>query len=206
MKRVVLLIIGVLTLSSVYAQWSNKYKIHYAKKHFLYGTGDVMLGNYKGGDIAMTYIYNSRYSVNFGFSVSGKNVSNQFTESLKSANINSTDNFKVPQENLENFHLMVGRVIKLSAKKNTRLIIQAGPGVSTIREPVFKESKNGFSNSQIGFQRRQQVSLIINPKIEFPITYILGFSVGPMFIVNDERFFFGASVGFLYGIISNKSG
>ncbi len=206
MKRIVLLIIGVLMLTVVKAQWSNKDKIHYAKKHFLYGTGNVMLGNYNGGDVAMNYIYNGTYSVNFGFSVSSKSISTQFAETLKSANISPIDNLKTPEENLENFHLMLGRVIKLSPKKDTRIIIQAGPGVSTIREPVFKNNEAGFPNSQIGFRRRQQVSLIINPKIEFPVTYILGFSVGPMFIVNDERHFLGVSVGFLYGVISRKSG
>ena len=208
MKRIVLLIIGVLMLTSVYAQWSNEFLIHKAEKHFLYGTGNVMLGNYNGGDVGINYIYNSKYSVNFGFSVSSKSASNQLTESLKSAKTNSID-LKVPDEHLENFHLMIGRVFDLSPKNNIRVVIQGGPGVSAIREPVFTTINNNetvFSNYQIGFRKRQQVSLILNPKIEFPITSVLGFSIGPMLIVNDERTFFGVSIGVLYGIISRESG
>ncbi len=195
-------------LTSVYAQWSNEFLIHKAEKHFLYGTGDVMLGNYNGGNIGMNYIYNSKYSVNFGFSVSSKSATNQLAESLKSAETNSID-IKVPEEHLENFHLMIGRVFDLSPNNNIRVVIQGGPGVSAIREQVFTTiNSNGtaFSNNQIGFRKRQQVSLIINPKIEFPVTSILGFSIGPMLIVNDERTFLGVSIGFLYGIISCESG
>ncbi len=208
MKRIVLLIIGVLMLTSVYAQWSNKFSVRKAEKHFLYGTGDVMVGNYNGGNIGMNYIYNSKYLVNFGFSVSSKSAGNQFAEQLKSAEINP-NSINMPDENLENFHLMIGRVFKLSPNNNIRVVLQGGPGVSAIREPVFTTINNNetvFSDYHIGFRKRQQVSLILNPKIEFPVTCVLGFSVGPMVIVNDERTFFGVSIGFLYGVISCESG
>ena len=108
-----------------------------------------------------------------------------------SAEINP-NSINMPDENLENFHLMIGRVFKLSPKNNIRVVIQGGPGVSAIREPVFTTINNNetvFSDYHIGFRKRQQVSLILNPKIEFPVTCVLGFSVGPMLIVNDERTF-----------------
>lgn len=206
MKTLVVLIFCFFIVNTTSAQWSNKYK--YSKKHYLYTTGDVVVGNYKGGCLGINYIYNDKYSLQFGFSATSKEVSSLPSGYLKSSENQIPSNYNLPNENLESFNLMLGRVFNLDSKKKVRIIVQGGPGFSTIREPVFGETNDSNLNEvnySSGFQKKRKLSLIINPKIEFPIAYIVGFSVGPMLIVNDERTFLGVGIGFMYGIIGKNT-
>ena len=206
MKTLIVLTFCFFILNTAYAQWSNKYR--WSKKHYLYTTGDVVIGNYKGGDLGINYIYNNKYSIKFGFSATNKEAASQPSDYLKSSENLVSSDYNLPNENLENFHLMVGRVFSLDSKERVRIIIQGGPGLSTIREPIFwKRSDSNLYETNYGydFQKKKKLSLIVNPKIEFPIAYIVGFSIGPMFILNDEKTFFGIGIGFMYGIIGSNT-
>lgn len=47
----------------------------------------------------------------------------------------------------------------------------------------------------------QAVSLIVNPKIEFPITRYFGFTVSPMLQKSKDRTYFGIGLGSMIGIL-----
>src|SRR5680860_343268 len=85
MKILITLTFCFFLVNSIYAQWSNKFSTRWSEKHFLYASGDVMVGNYNGGDLGINYIINSKYSINFGFSASNKQTSSQPMDYLKSS-------------------------------------------------------------------------------------------------------------------------
>lgn len=191
-------------MATANAQWSDKFLQTSSDKHFLFASGDVIAGNYKGGDIGINYIYKNKYSIKLGFSLSEKMVTSTPNNFLKSGETLSSVGLTAPTENLENIHLMLGRVFSFGAKDRLRFTIQGGPGISTVREPLFQAngSKSSLSSTDyaIDYQKVSYASFIINPKVEFPLACIFGISVGPMLMLNKERTFFGASIGFMYGI------
>lgn len=208
MKILITLTFYFFLVNSISAQWSNKFSTRWSEKHFLYASGDVMVGNYNGGDLGINYIINSKYSIKFGFSASNKQTSSQPMDYLKSSENEIPSGVDLPNENLENFHIMLGRVINLNSTENVRIIIQGGPGLSNSRVPTnWQWRENNFykSNYDFDIQKKKNLSLIINPKIEFPLASIIGFSVGPMFIYSKETSFFGVGIGILYGIISTNT-
>lgn len=204
MKALILLTTFFMIMTTTSAQWSDKYLQTSSDKHFLYASGDVVAGNYKGGDIGINYIYKNKYSVKLGFSLSEKLVTSAPNNFLKSGETLSSVGLAAPTENLENIHLMFGRVFSFGAKNRLRLTVQGGPGISSVREPLFQASgsKSNLSSTDyaIDYQKISYASFIINPKVEFPLACIFGISAGPMLILNQERTFLGASIGFMYGI------
>ena len=204
MKKLILLIICFFIFNSIYAQWSNKFSSRWSKKHFLYASGDVMVGNYNGGDLGINYILNKKYSVKFGFSATNKPSTSQPLDFLKSSENEIPTNFNMPSENLENFHIMLGRVISFNSKEYVRIILQGGPGLSNARVPTnwqWRENNLYQSNYNYDMKINREISFILNPKIEFPLTSVIGFSIGPMLIISKEKSFFGAGIGIMYGII-----
>ncbi len=177
------------------AQWSYKFMSH--QKHFLYTSGDYMVGETNGGKLGLNYVYDNKYLVNIGYSATNKTAYPLAGEYTKSANSQSvsvagSEGF----QNIENFHLMVGRFFKLNRKNTVRLLIQGGPGVLTSRKPEYTLPGDNYTTNISQFP-----SLTLNPKLEFPFLYSLGFSVGPMIIVSSEQNYYGAGIGFMYGII-----
>src|SRR5680860_112750 len=130
MKILITLTFCFFLVNSISAQWSNKFSTRWSEKHFLYASGDVMVGNYNGGDLGINYIINNKYSIKFGFSASNRQTSSQPMDYLKSSENEIPSGFDLPNENLENFHIMLGRVINLNSTENVRIIIQGGPGLS----------------------------------------------------------------------------
>lgn len=64
------------------------------------------------------------------------------------------------------------------------------------------ESNSGFEKKEL--LKNRDVSFMINSKLEFPITDLFGFSVGPTLIMNHEKRYLSLSVGFIYGVISKS--
>ncbi|HYQ58106.1 MAG TPA: hypothetical protein VEP89_12255 [Draconibacterium sp.] len=96
--------------------------------------------------------------------------------------------------------MMVGRILELNRKRSISITLQGGPGISTSREPEFSLEKSG---NQYNFKTSasKNFSLVLNPKLEMPICYSIGCSVGPVIIVNGKSTFVGAGIGLMYGII-----
>lgn len=209
MKTLVLLTVFTLNATLAHTQWSSNYLKNRTNDHYLFGSGDIIAGNYKGGDIGINYIYNNKFSIKLGFSISEKLVTTLPQDLLKSGQTLSSIGLKAPNENFENIHLLFGRVFSLDKKNKLRLTMQGGPGISAIREPEFSNNENNINPSHsdysISYQRTSHLSVIVNPKIEFPFASVLGLSVGPMVIVNEERTFWGTSIGLMYGIVGCNS-
>ncbi len=169
------------------------------QKHFLYTSGDVMVGETNGGKLGLNYVYNNKYLLNIGYSATNKTSAALPADYTKSGTEQSEALIGDGAfQNIENFHLMVGRFFNLNQKNTVRILLQGGPGVLTSRKPEFIGSGG---QSDYSIKASQFPSLTLNPKLEFPFLYALGVSVGPMIIVSSEQNYYGAGIGFMYGII-----
>lgn len=196
MKTVLLLIAATLLTISSEAQWS--YKFLSQEKHFLYTSGDFIVGKQTSGQISLNYVYNNKYTVNVGFSATTKSETMLPDHILKSATQMIPLNSATPFNNSENMHVMVGRVFKLSHDGSVRLLLQAGPGLYTSRDPVFSVKSNAYD---FDIEANSSLCLVANPKIELPLFSTIGFSAGPMVMVNENQHYIGAGIGLMYGIV-----
>ena len=161
------------------------------------------MGNYKGGDLGVNFIFDKKYIVKLGFSATEKLPIVPPTDFLKSA-VNDVQKRESSFENFENFYVTIGRVVFLNSKEKVRFLIQGGTGFSNNRKPEnwrwrVNDSNESVFQSDININRN--FCFILNPKIEVPIAPVMGISVGPMFIYSSETSFFGAGIGLTYGII-----
>lgn len=203
MKSLVLLAIFCIAATTVSAQFSYKNSNRKSTNNSLYVTGDVMVGNYKGGDLGLNFMIDKKYSIKIGFSATDKSPIAPPTDFLKSA---QTD-VQRPEgsfQNFENLYLTIGRVLFLNSKEKLRIILQGGPGISNMRTPdnwrwAVNNSAEAVYVNDISVSKK--ICLIVNPKLELPIASVMGISVGPMCIYSKENSFFGASIGLIYGLI-----
>lgn len=201
MKALVLILSLFLLALTSKAQWS--YKSLPSQQHNLYSSGEYVVGNKQAGKLNLNYTYNNKYIVSLGYSATFKTSISPNDNFLKSGS-NLAPNYKTePFENNENLHLMVGRVFQLSEKSGIRLIIQGGPGISTFRTPEFSLLKSG-NLFDYKIDTDKKLSLVLNPKIEIPIGSTVGFSFGPMAIINNNQKYIGAGLGLMYGIVKRQ--
>jgi len=178
------------------AQWSFRFLSQ--ERHFLYSSGDYIVGNQNGGKVSLNYVYDNKYTVNVGFSATMKDEAQLPNEILKSATELIPANAAPAFTNSENIHLMVGRVFNLNEAKTIRFILQGGPGILTNRAPVYTIKSNMYEYEN---EISKNMCLVVNPKIEIPIASAIGISAGPLAVINQDTKYFGAGIGIMYGII-----
>lgn len=196
MKGIILFVLLCVMAGVANAQWS--YKDMARKTHFFYSSGDYVVGKKTAGNLGLNYVYNRKYSVNVGYSATGKTQVSLPAGILKSAKQITPASGAKPFENSENLHLMIGRIFHLSDRKPIRILLQAGPGISTIREPVFNVSGEEYD---FDIEATKKLCFVLNPKIEVPLANSVGFSAGPLVVVNNQGQYFGAGIGLMYGIV-----
>lgn len=204
MRSLVTALVFFLTIQVANAQWS--YKFRWRQKHYLYTTGDYVVGKNNAADLSLNYVYNKSISLKVGYSASSPEQSRLPTDYLKSTSNLAPTDINGPFENMESYHLLVGKVFNIGSAEKVRVVLQAGPGLSTQRTPVFWKRADATAfetNYDYTIHKKQMLGLVVNPKVEFPFSNMFGFSIGPMFIMNKETKYLGAAVGFMYGIIGN---
>lgn len=195
MKKLLLIAIAVLLAAASNAQWSYKFLSN--ETHFLYSSGDFIVGTQNSGQLSLNYVYNTKYTINIGYSATSKNDAALPNEILKSAT-ELIPSFTTPAfTNSENIHLMVGRVFKLNREGTFRFLLQGGPGFYTKRAPSFTVKSNTYDYEM---EESKELCLVLNPKLEIPLG-IIGISAGPMAVINQNEKYIGAGIGIMYGII-----
>lgn len=189
-----ILLAGFLSLSSK-AQWSYRYLSK--EKHFIYSSGDYIVGKNNSGKISVNYVYNNKYTVNIGYSATSKHDAALSQDILKSTTELSSENSATPFANTENIHLMFGRVFKLNRDGTIRFLLQGGPGIFTSRNPEYEINSTTYNFST---ETQKSLGLIFQPKFEMPVLYSIGFSAGPMLMVSNNETYVGAGIGLMYGI------
>ncbi len=203
MKKLILLSTCVFFISTAQAQWSQEWQTK-ENEHLLYANGDLMVGNNSGGNLGLSFVYKSKFSVEVGYSAGSNQINSQIPV-LKSAIKSNAESLLNPNEMMENFNIMFGRHFNLNSRETIRFILQGGPGMSMMMNWLNEQpdAKLGsFPKNEL--IRTKDFSFALSSKFEFPITELFGFSAGPTLILNHEKRYMSFSVGFIYGIITKS--
>jgi len=187
--------------------FSNSVNAQFGENHAIYGHSEFTLGNYIGGDLGLNYIYKERYSFKFGYS--GNVRSSQLKPEDYDAGQRGLLSFGIigPKDYMENYQFCFGKIVKFQENGKTRLNLALGIGLTTIKEPgnfEFIENAGRSENYNWNYNRYNTVSLIINPKIEFPFARYYGFSISPMLQINKDNVLFVVGFGQIIGLLRKK--
>ena len=185
---------------------SQQILAQFGKDNFVYLSEDAFFGNYKGGSLSLNYLRKQKMSIGIGMtSVSRAPESRpaDYHGSILGINVIFPD-ISGSVDRLIDFHFTMGKVILLNENGTIRANLSAGLGYTYIQEPYdFERVTSSFLFSNYTNKTRdwRTVSLILHPKVEFPISRVFGFSVAPMLMVNKDRVFVGVGFGTLLGLL-----
>ena len=177
-----------------------------AKNDAIYAASELNLGKYYGMDLNLNYVLNEKYSFKLGYTGylrKPKTLPEDFSTGVIGILVWGLNH---PMDKFENYGASVGRIYKINLCGTIRVNLSLGVGYSILTEPDNWEKIN---NNAISLQenysydniKHKAVSLIVNPKIEFPITRFFGFTISPMLQINKERTYFGIGIGSMIGIL-----
>jgi uncharacterized membrane protein len=111
-------------------------------------------------------------------------------------------------EHFKSYQIVIGKIYELNKKRTIRANLAFGLGLTTIREPknwvlnnVTPESRGYYTWDT---EKYNTISLIINPKIEFPFTRFYGLTISPMLQINKNRTYFGIGIGQMIGLLKGR--
>lgn len=181
----------------------------FAENHALYLTSELNLGNYIGVDVNLNFLYKEKYSFKMGYSGNTKTpetLPDNFDPGL--LGFLSSDR---PKDRIENFQATMGKVFYLNQAGTIRLNMMLGAGYTLLRAASDWERSSGGGfllylgpNYSWTYFYDQTWSFIINPKIEFPFTWIAGFSVSPTVQLNEKSSFYGIGLGYMLGLLKRR--
>ena len=173
------------------------------EKHLIYYSNEINMGNYIGYGVDINYIYNEKYSAKFGVVGNIRRSTNEPSD-YRTGFLG----FLVgPYETVGSVNLQVGKIYYLNSKRNTRLNAAVGIGYSTVQLVENWESDYGGSfdsNYSYDIVRTDVGSLIISPKLEFPLGRIFGFTISPTAVINNKSSYYGIGLGYMVGLIRSK--
>ncbi len=185
----------------------NEVNAQFGQNHAIYLSSELSLGNYFGIDENLNYVYKEKYSLKVGLSGHFRKPKSQPED--YSGGLLSLFSFGMinPFDQLLTYQIAFGRIFLLNKSETIRLNAAIGIGYTTIAEPQNWNRVTGFIAPNYGweYKKYQRVSLIINPKIEFPVTRIVGLTVSPMIHVNTKRTYFGIGIGSMLGLLKKKT-
>lgn len=184
----------------------------FAENHAIYLSGETGGGNYFNTDLNLNYVFKENYSLQVGLTGNLRKPISQpddyFGGLLKTVFFFGLAD---PKDMLETYHISAGKIVNLNKSKTIRANLLLGVGYTTIKEPENWQKVEGSiiegmvrDNYTWDWEKRHGVSLIINPKIEFPLTQYWGLTVSPMVQVNKDRTYFGIGVGSALGLLRPK--
>ncbi len=168
----------------------------------------MCLGNYIGGDGHINYLYKEKYAFKIGGSAFIRGAAskpNDFSSGFLGIFTFGTSG---PTDIMVNIQACVGRVYKLNSRGTVRANLLVGIGYTLISEPTNYQVVNepGIGpNYTWDYGDYTTLSLIINPKIEFPFTQIWGLSFSPLLQINKDRFFVGVGIGQILGVLRKRN-
>lgn len=106
-----------------------------------------------------------------------------------------------------NYHALAGKIFTLNQNETIRLNAMAGIGYTVLSEFTNWKPANDRWGENYTYDRIEHdvISLIINPKFEFPFTPNVGLTASPMLQINKDRTYIGIGIGAMLGILRRKS-
>ena len=200
MKQILFTFLLIFSVYQVNAQFSEN--------HAIYHSSEITVGNYLGIDINANYVLKEKYSFKIGYSGfirKPKGAPENYSSGLFGA---LTFGLANPYDQIGNIQISAGKIYPLNKKGTIRANLSLGLGFTSIREPTnWQPLYGGFldENYSYEYHKYHTVSLIINPKIEFPITRIYGLTLSPMILINKDRTYMGIGVGHMIGLLRKKN-
>jgi hypothetical protein len=195
MKQIIILIFSI-SINIANAQFDDN--------NAIYLSGEVNLGNYIGVDINLNYIYKEKYSFKVGYTGNIRIPKSQ-PEDYSSGLVGIfLLRFNEPYDQFESFQMSFGKIYDLNIRGTIRANLSFGLGYTTIREPENWQRINSnllTENYTWDYKKYNRLSLMINPKIEFPFTKVYGLTISPMIQINKDRTYFGIGIGKMVGLL-----
>lgn len=156
----------------------------------------------------LNYVYKEKYSIKVGYA-GNLRIPRSQPEDFQSGLFDVVLlNLTKPFDQLETYKVCVGKIYKLNSSGTIRLNASVGLGYNIIREPT-NWTKVGniyiFQNYSWEYNTYTTASIIINPKIEFPLTRFYGLTVSPLIILNKDRSYYGMGIGQMIGLLRKKT-
>ncbi|WP_201301093.1 hypothetical protein [Sunxiuqinia indica] len=199
-KRTIILFFMILSFNSIKAQFSENNAIYYSD--------GLNFGNYFGVDLNLNYVYKEKYSFKIGYIYDmrkPKSRPDDYSSGLAKALLFGTEN---PHDLMETYQFALGKIYNLNENGTIRFNLSLGLGYTIIKEPENWQKIENASligeNYTWDYKRQNTISLIINPKIEFPFTTVYGVTISPMVQINKDRTYFGIGVGQMIGILRKR--
>jgi len=196
MKRIITIFAFLISINIANAQ--------FAENNAIYSTGELNIGNYIGVDINLNYVYKEKYSFKVGYTVNVRKPKLQpenYTSGLTGIFLLGLAN---PYDQFENYQIGFGKIYNLNKGGTIRVNFSLGLGYTTIREPENWQMINASfltENYTWNYKTYNTLSIIINPKIEFPFTRLYGLTISPMLQMNKDRTYFGIGIGKMIGLL-----
>ena len=177
------------------------------EKHLIYFSNELNIGNYFGYSGDLNYVYNEKYSAKIGVVGNIRRPTNQPADYTTGVVGLLSFGLYGPYQTMGSVNLQVGRIYYLNSKHNTRLNAGVGIGFTTVETVENWESAGGSSfaaNYTYDLNTKNTTSLIINPKIEFPLGKVFGFTISPTAVINNKSSYYGIGLGYMIGVIRSK--
>jgi len=186
----------------------NEVNAQFSEDNAIYQTSEITIGNYLGLGVHANYVWKEKYSFKIGYS--------GFIRRPKSAPENYSPGFvgiltfglANPYDQMQTFQILAGKIYPFNKKGTIRANISLGLGFTIIKEPTNWQPLEGnilYHNYSYEYHKYNTVSLIINPKIEFPFTRFYGLSISPMIQINKDRTYIGIGIGQMIGLLRKKN-
>jgi hypothetical protein len=199
MRRIILIILLINGIHSASAQ--------FAQNNAIYLSSELAVGNYLGVNMDLNYVYKEKYSLKVGYSGFIRKPQSQpadYGSGLLGLLSWGSSN---PYDQIENYQITVGKIYPLNESGSTRVNLSVGLGYTTLREPEnWQKVNDSFlaENYTWNYSKSNTVSLIINPKIEFPFSQVFGLTISPMLQLNKDRTYVGVGVGHIIGLLRKR--
>lgn len=167
MKQIITILIFLMSTNIAQAQ--------FAENNAIYFSSDLNLGNYIGVDFHLNYVLKEKYSFRAGFTgnigIKPKSRPDDYNSGFAGVLFFGLIN---PYDLIETYEVGFGKIYNLNKSGTIRVNLSIGVGLTTIREPenwqiVGADASWSSPNYTWNYKKYNTVSLIINPKIEFPV-------------------------------------
>ena len=180
----------------------------FSEQNALYLSGEFNAGNYWGANLDLNYISQNKYSFMLG-------ISGMFRESPSmpddySSGVEMIFTLGLSELHLDlmgTYHVLAGRIFELNKRRTIRLNAMGGIGYTEVSELTNWRHTGDTWGENYTYDRIEYgvISLIVNPKFEFPITRNVGFTASPMLQLNKDRTFIGIGIGAMLGVLRKKT-
>lgn len=158
------------------------------KRDAIFLDAEVNLGNYSGVSLNLNYLFKQ----NISFKVGAHALFNESSE------------YKATNE-ITGYHVLIGKVL-FDGKGSTRWNLSAGLGSSKTVKAISSTRETGsffgffsYNYNSVKYEESNELSFIINPKIEFPFSEAFGLTISPFIIANKVNTAAGIGIGIMIG-------